>query len=263
MPNGIISLSPRDAARSLRDRHDIAHADRPHARKTATERESKAMSNRTINLNDTLYQYLLDVSLREHPVLAELRAATRDHPLARMQIAPEQGQFMALLASMLGARRTLEVGVFTGYSALAVALALPEDGRVLGCDISRDDADVARRYWDKAGVGHKIDLRIAPALETLDALLAQGQAGRFDFAFIDADKTGYDAYYERCLALLRVGGVIAVDNVLWDGRVVLPAADEDTAAIQAFNRKLHQDQRVDLAMVPMGDGLTLARKKGA
>ncbi len=219
------------------------------------------MSNRTIDLNDALYRYLLDVSLREHPVLAELRAETHRHPLANMQIAPEQGQFMALLVKMLGARRTLEIGVFTGYSALAVALALPDDGRVIACDISREYTDVARACFDKAGVAHKIVLHIAPALQTLDDLIAQGQEGAFDFAFIDADKTGYDAYYERCLRLLRAGGVIAVDNVLWGGRVALPAMDEDTAAIQDFNRKLHQDQRIDLSMVPIGDGLTLARKR--
>jgi predicted O-methyltransferase YrrM len=220
-----------------------------------------AMSNRTLNLDDPLYQYLLDVSLREHPVLAELRAATHDHPLARMQIAPEQGQFMALLVKLSGARRTLDIGVFTGYSALAVALALPPDGVVTGCDINREYTDVGRLHWDKAGVGHKIDLRIAPALDTLDALLAQGQSGAFDFAFIDADKTGYDAYYERCLRLLRAGGLIAVDNVLWNGRVAQTADDADTAAIQAFNRKLHHDERIDLSLLPVGDGLTLARKR--
>lgn len=218
------------------------------------------MSNRTLNLDDTLYQYLLDASLREHPVLAGLRAATRDHPLVRMQIAPEQGQFMQLLARLTGARRTLEIGVFTGYSALAVALALPDDGRVVACDISREYTDIALPYWDKAGVAHKIDLRIAPASETLDALIERGEAGSFDMAFIDADKTGYDGYYERCLTLLRVGGLVVVDNVLWGGRVAQPAADEDTAALQAFNRKLHQDPRIDLSMLPLGDGLTLARK---
>jgi len=219
------------------------------------------MSTRTLNLDDTLYRYLVDVSLRDHPVLAELRDANRSHPLARMQIAAEQGQFMQLLVKLLGARNTLEIGTFTGYSALAVALALPDDGRVIACDISREYTDAARGYWEKAGVAHKIDLRIAPALETLDALLVQGRAGSIDFAFIDADKTGYDAYYERCLALLRQGGLVAVDNVLWSGRVAQPASDDDTAALQAFNRKLRDDARINLAMLPLGDGLTLARKR--
>lgn len=219
------------------------------------------MSNRTLNLDDTLYQYLLDVSLREHPALAGLRAATRDHPLVRMQIAPEQGQFMQLLVKLAGARRTIEIGVFTGYSALAVALALPEDGSVVACDISREYTDVGRPYWDSAGVAHKIDLRIAPALDTLDALIAEGRSGRFDLAFIDADKTGYDAYYERCLVLLRSGGLVIVDNVLWGGRVAQPATDADTAAMQDFNRKLHHDDRIDLSVLPVGDGLTLARKR--
>jgi predicted O-methyltransferase YrrM len=219
------------------------------------------MSNRTLNLDDDLYQYLLDASLREHPALADLRALTLKHPLARMQIAPEQGQFMALLVKLLGARRTIEIGVFTGYSALAVALALPEDGRVIGCDISTEYTDIGRPFWDKAGVAHKIDLRIAPALGTLDALIAEGQTGAFDFAFIDADKTGYDGYYERCLRLLRSGGLIAVDNTFWGGKVALPADDDDTAALQEFNRKLHYDERVDLSLLPLGDGLTLARKR--
>lgn len=219
------------------------------------------MSNRTINLDDALYRYLLNASLREHPVLAELRAAMRDHPQVNMQIAPEQGQFMQLLIRLTGARRTLEIGVFTGYSALSVALALPDDGRLVGCDISREYTDIARTYWDRAGVAHKIDLRLAIALDTLDALIAQGQSGGFDFAFIDADKTSYDAYFERCLTLLRPGGLIAVDNVLWNGRVAQPAVDEDTAAIQAFNEKLHDDERIDLTLLPLGDGLTLARKR--
>jgi predicted O-methyltransferase YrrM len=219
------------------------------------------MSNRTLTLDDALYQYLLDASLREHPVLAELRAMTRDHLHANMQIAPEQGQFMAMLVKLIGARRTLEIGVFTGYSALAVALALPPDGSVVGCDISTEYTDVARPYWEKAGVAHKIDLRIAPALETLDALIHEEQVGSFDFAFIDADKTGYDGYYERCLSLLRTGGLIVIDNVLWSGRVARPAEDDDTMALQALNRKLHRDERIDLSMLPVGDGLTLARKR--
>jgi predicted O-methyltransferase YrrM len=219
------------------------------------------MTTRTLTLDDTLYRYLLDVSLRDQPVLAAMRDANRDHPHASMQIAAEQGQFMQLLVRLLGARNTIEIGTFTGYSALAVALALPDDGRVLACDISREYTDVARTWWAKAGVEHKIDLRIAPALETLDALIADGGAGSFDFAFIDADKTGYDAYYERCLVLLRQGGLVAVDNVLWSGRVAQPASDADTAALQAFNRKLRDDTRIDLSMLPLGDGVTLARKR--
>jgi predicted O-methyltransferase YrrM len=219
------------------------------------------MSTRTLNLDDTLYHYLLGVSLREHPVQAELRAAMRNHPHANMQIAPEQGQFMALLIKLIGARRTIEVGVFTGYSALSVALALPPDGSIIGCDVSREFTDIARTYWEKAGVADKIDVRLAPAADTLDALIAEGRSGDFDFAFIDADKANYDIYYELCLVLLRHGGLIAVDNVLWGGSVVRPAGDEDTAAIQEFNRKLHADQRIDLSLLPIADGLTLARKR--
>jgi predicted O-methyltransferase YrrM len=219
------------------------------------------MSNRTLTLDDRLYRYLLEHSLREHPELAALREATRAHPLARMQISPEQGQFMALLLKLIGARRTIEVGVFTGYSALAVALALPDDGRILACDVSDEFTAIGRPYWRRAGVEHKIDLVLAPALATLDARLAAGEAGAYDFAFIDADKAGYDAYYERCLALLRPGGLIAIDNVLWSGRVATDAGDEDTLALQRLNRKLHGDERIDLSLLPIGDGLTLARRR--
>jgi predicted O-methyltransferase YrrM len=219
------------------------------------------MSNRTLNLDDHLYQYILSVSSREHPVLAELREATRTHPRAGMQISPEQGQFMALLIKLIGARKTLEIGVFTGYSSLATALALPADGRIIACDVNAEYTDIGRRHWAKAGVAEKIDLRLAPATETLDALIAEGRSGSFDFAFIDADKTNYDAYYERCLQLLRVGGLIAIDNVLWSGEVARPAQDADTAALQALNIKLHGDERIDLSLLPIGDGLTLARKR--
>jgi predicted O-methyltransferase YrrM len=220
------------------------------------------MSNRSIGLDGRLYEYLLSASLREHPVLAALRAETASHPRVNMQIAPEQGQFMALLVKLLGATRCIEVGVFTGYSSLAVALAMPATGRLVACDISEEYTAVARRHWEQAGVAGRIDLRIAPALETLDAMLAAGGAGAWDFAFVDADKGGYPEYYERLLELLRPGGLIAVDNTLWDGDVADPGNQEpDTLAIRAFNEKLHADERIDLSLVPIGDGLTLARKR--
>jgi caffeoyl-CoA O-methyltransferase len=180
-----------------------------------------------------------------------------------MQISPEQGQFMALLVSLTGARRCLEIGVFTGYSSLAVALALPDDGSILACDVSEEYTAVARKFWEKAGVAEKIQLRLAPATETLDDLLAAGEAGHFDFAFIDADKSSYSGYFERCLALLRPGGLIAVDNTLWSGRLVDEREqDEDCRALREFNRALHGDARIELSLVPIGDGLTLARKRG-
>jgi caffeoyl-CoA O-methyltransferase len=219
------------------------------------------MSTRTISLDERLHEYLIAHSVREHPVLAELREATRSHKHAGMQIAPDQGQFMALLVKLIGARRTIEVGVFTGYSSLSVALALPHDGSILACDISDEYTQVARKFWERAGVAKKITLVLAPAAKTLDAKIAAGESGSYDFAFIDADKTGYDGYYERCLKLLRAGGLIAVDNVLWGGSVARPAQDDDTRALQAFNKKLHGDDRVDIALVPVGDGLTLARKR--
>jgi predicted O-methyltransferase YrrM len=219
------------------------------------------LSSRTLTLDDTLYRYLLDQSLREHAELVSLREATSTHPRAGMQISPEQGQFMALLVKLTGARRTIEVGVFTGYSARAVALALPEDGRILACDVSDEFTSIGRPHWQRAGVAGRIELVLAPALATLDARLAAGEAGAYDFAFIDADKVNYDGYYERCLALIRAGGLIAVDNTLWSGRVARPAQDEDTAALQRVNRKLHGDERVDLSLLPIGDGLTLARRR--
>jgi predicted O-methyltransferase YrrM len=219
------------------------------------------MSRRTLDLDDTLYDYVLANSLREHPAQAALREATKGHRWAGMQISPEQGQLMALLVRLIGARNAIEIGVFTGYSALTIALALPADGRLLACDISDEYTRIGRPFWRDAGVERKIELRLAPALETLDARIAEGAAGSYDFAFIDADKTGYDAYYERCLTLLRAGGLIAIDNVLWGGSVAKPADSDDTRALQALNRKLHRDERVDLALVPVGDGLTLARKR--
>ncbi len=225
-------------------------------------RERGSVANRTITLFDGLYDYLLDVSLREPDVLRRLRDETAKIPTAAMQIAPEQGQFMALLVELMEARKAIEVGTFTGYSSLCVALALPPGGRLVTCDVNEEWTDVARRYWAEAGVGDRIDLRLAPALETLDALIAGGEAETFDFAFIDADKKSYEAYYERILTLLRPGGLVSVDNVLWNGRVIdATKQDEATRAIRAFNKKIHRDRRVSLSLVPIGDGLTLARKK--
>ena len=219
------------------------------------------MANRTLTLDDTLQAYLVAHSVREIPAQSELREATRTHPHAGMQIGPEQGQLMALLVRLTGARRCIEVGVFTGYSALTVALALPADGYLLACDVSDAYTRVGRPFWEAAGIAGKIDLRLGPAVGTLDTCIAAGEAGRYDFAFIDADKSSYDAYYERCLQLLRPGGLIAIDNVLWGGSVARPATDTDTRALQDLNDKLHRDERIDIAMLPMGDGLTLARKR--
>jgi predicted O-methyltransferase YrrM len=221
------------------------------------------MSHKTLGLDERLAHYVHTHSLREHLAQTALRDATRNHPRAVMQISPEQGQFMALLVKMLGVKRAIEVGVFTGYSALSVALAMPRDGYLLACDISEEFTNVGKPYWQQAGVADRIDLRIAPATETLDARLAAGEAGTYDFAFIDADKPNYDHYYERLLKLLRVGGVIAIDNVLWSGLVANVAAEGDveTRALQALNIKLHGDERVDLSLLPIGDGLTLARKR--
>jgi len=220
------------------------------------------MNKQSIGLSDELYRYLLDVSLRESPLLRRLREETARDPLARMQIAPEQGQFMSLLVRLLGARRAIEVGVFTGYSSLCVAAALPDDGTLVACDVSEEWTAIARRYWQEAGLAHKISLRLAPALDTLDALLRDGGQASFDFVFIDADKVNYRHYYERALALLRPGGVVAVDNVLWGGSVADSRdAEPNTVAIREFNRALHEDTRIDLSLVPIGDGLTLARKR--
>ena len=220
------------------------------------------MSSRTIPMTDRLYDYLLKVSLREPPLLAALRAETAKLPMAGMQISPEQGQFMALLAELIGARRAIEVGTFTGYSALCVAQALPADGKLIACDISEEFTSVARRYWAKSGIADRIELRLAPALDTLKSLLAGGGAGSFDFAFIDADKTQYDAYYEAILKLLRPGGLMTIDNVLWSGAVADGRRrDADTVALRALNEKLNTDKRITLSMLPIGDGLTLARKR--
>lgn len=221
------------------------------------------MSNRTLPLDARLYAYLLANSLREPEVLRRLREETLAMPEANMQIAPEQGQLMALLVRLMGAKRILEIGTFTGYSALVMALALPADGRLIACDVSAEWTAIARRYWQEAGVAGRIELRLAPALVTLDRLIGDGAAGSFDLAFIDADKENYRAYYERALTLLRAGGLILIDNTLWGGSVADPARDDaETRAIRALNAALHHDERIDLALVPIGDGLTLARKRG-
>lgn len=220
------------------------------------------MSNRTIVMNDPLYEYLLATSLREPPLLKRLRDETAKHPRATMQISPEQGQFMQLLAKLMGAHRCIEVGVFTGYSSLCVALGLPADGYILACDVSEEFTAVARLYWKEAGMERKIELKLAPALETLDGRLKSGEVGSYDLAFIDADKSNYSGYYERILKLLRPGGLVLVDNVLWSGAVIdKKDKSEDTAAIRAFNEALQKDERVDVSMLPIGDGLTLARKR--
>ncbi|MBD2691302.1 class I SAM-dependent methyltransferase [Anabaena catenula] len=219
------------------------------------------MTKQTIGLEKNLYNYLLSVSLREPDVLTQLRQETSQLPMAQMQISPEQGQFMALLVKLIGAKKTLEVGVFTGYSSLVTALALPEDGKIVACDVSEEYTSIARRYWQRAGVADKIDLHIAPALETLDKLLASGEAESFDFAFIDADKGNYENYYERSLKLIRPGGLIAIDNVLWSGKVAdSEVQDNQTNKIRSLNQKLHQDSRITLSLVPIADGLTLAMK---
>lgn len=220
------------------------------------------MTDRRLQITDEIHRYLIDNSVREPEVLARLRAATASLPLAQMQIGPEQGQLMALLARLMGAKRCIEIGVFTGYSSLAVALALPPDGRILACDVSEEWTAIARRFWREAGVEHKIELKLQPAVRTLEQLLAAGEAGQYDFAFVDADKPAYETYYEQLLKLLRPGGLIALDNTLWSGAVADPNATESNAvALRALNAKLHRDERIDLSLLPVGDGLTLARKR--
>jgi len=220
------------------------------------------MTDRRLQITDEIHRYLVAHSVREPEVLTRLRAATVSLPEAQMQIGPEQGQLMGLLARLVGAKRCIEVGVFTGYSSLAVALALPEDGRILACDVSEEWTAIARRFWREAGVEHKIELKLQPATRTLEQLLDAGEAGRYDFAFIDADKPSYDTYYEQLLQLLRPGGLIALDNTLWSGHVADPGnRDPNTVALRALNDKLHKDERVDLSLLPVGDGLTLVRKR--
>lgn len=220
------------------------------------------MSNKTFTMSDALYEYMTDVSLREPDVLARLREETSRLTMYKMQIAPEQGQFMQLLVKALGIRRAIEVGVFTGYSSLCVALAMPDDGRIVACDVNKKWTDIARRYWKDAGVDNKIELRLAPAQETLDTLIGEQLENHFDFAFIDADKAGYKEYYERALVLIRPGGLIAIDNTLWGGSVADTTDQaEDTQTIREFNRHVHEDERVDMCLLPIGDGLTLALKR--
>jgi caffeoyl-CoA O-methyltransferase len=220
------------------------------------------MSSTHLKITDTLAEYIRASSLREPEVLVRLREETVALPHGNMQITPEQGQFFSLLIQMLNAKDTLEIGVFTGYSSIAVALALPSDGKLIACDVSEEYTQIARRYWKEAGVANKIELRLAPALQTLDALIADGGSGTFDFVFIDADKQNYDPYYERALVLLRSGGVLAIDNVLWKGQVADPkVTDADTEAIRRLNAKVASDERVIASMLPIGDGLTLALKR--
>lgn len=221
------------------------------------------MSNQTLTLTPDLYKYLLSVGVRDQKILQDLRQENSQHPRAVMQIAPEQGQFMGLLVQLLGVKKALEIGVFTGYSSLILAMALPEDGQLIACDISAEYTAMARKYWERAGVAHKVDLRIAPALDTLEQLMAEGHSGSFDFVFIDADKSNYDNYYEWALQLVRPGGLIAVDNVLWSGRVAEPVEHQDnrTKRINALNQKIHGDERVSASLVPIADGMMLAMKR--
>ena len=215
------------------------------------------MKRGAVDLPAKLFQYVIAHGTRETAAQRRLRQVTHRIPMGGMQIGPDQAALMQMLVRLLGAKRCIEIGTFTGYSALAVALALPSNGKVICCDVSREWTDIGRRYWKEAGVSRKIDLRLAPALRTLQSL-----RGKFDFAFIDADKTNYQAYFEKCLKLLRRGGLIAIDNTLWYRRVLdAQDRDEDTRAIRAFNRRLAKDRRVDLSLVPIGDGVTLARKR--
>lgn len=216
---------------------------------------------KSLPITEELYNYILSISLRESDVQRRLREETARHAMAIMQIPPDQAQFMALLVELTGTQKVIEIGVFTGYSALSIALALPPAGKLIACDVSAEWTDIGKRYWQEAGVFDKIDLRIAPALNTLDTLISEGQQGSFDFVFIDADKVNYANYFERALILCRPGGLIAIDNVLWFGSVVDELnQDKDTLAIRAFNKKLHLDKRIGLSLIPVGDGLTLARK---
>jgi caffeoyl-CoA O-methyltransferase len=231
-------------------------------RRSRDAEEREIVTARSFYLPDFIDKYIVDTTLRDTPVLRDLRAETATLPNARMQTGADQVQFMQLLVRLIGARRCIEVGVYTGYSSLGVALALPDDGRIVACDVNEEYTSVARRYWERAGVADKIDLYLAPATETLDTLLQAGEAGRYDFAYIDADKSNYDSYYERCLQLLRPNGLIAIDNVLWGGDVAAPdVSDKDTVALRSLNEKIGRDERVDASLLPLGDGLMIVRKK--
>lgn len=221
------------------------------------------MARQDVVFDDRLFAYIRAVTLRQPDILDRLRAETQRFPRARMMLTPEQGQFLGLLVELIGARRVVEIGTFTGYSALWMALSLPADGRLVCCDIDVESTDVARRYWAEAGVAERIDLRLAPALETLDALIAEGGAGSVDLVFIDADKPNYPAYYERALTLARPGGLVAIDNVLWGGEVADPAITDDPTVtlLRGLNETLLKDERVTISLIPVGDGLTLARKR--
>jgi predicted O-methyltransferase YrrM len=220
------------------------------------------MSTRTLTIDEDVYQYLLSASSREPPILAKLREVTAARPEGTMQISPEQGQLMALLARLMNARRCIEVGTYTGYSSLAVALALPADGKIIACDVSAEWTTIARRFWREAGMESRIELRLQPALETLEELLAEGGADSFDFAFIDADKGNYIAYYEKLLQLVRPGGLIAVDNTLSTSNTLISRRNDSVAQVlRKFNDHVHRDERVDLSMIPIGEGLTLLRRR--
>lgn len=222
------------------------------------------MSKQTMGLSPEFYSYYQSITVQEPAILKKLREETAAHPRAIMQIAPEQGQFLAFLLKLIGARNTLEIGVFTGYSSLVTALALPPEGKIIACDVSEEYTEIAQRYWQEAGVSSKIDLRIAPASITLDQLISSGYSNRFDFVFIDADKGNYHNYYEKSLELVKIGGIIAIDNVFWGGKVAdLEIQDNQTSKIREFNQRLYEDERINLSVVPIADGLTLAMKKGS
>lgn len=219
------------------------------------------MSRDNAFIDPDLYEYILSTTLRDDPLLSDLREETARMSEGSMQISPDQGQFMAMLVKLIGVKRAIEIGVFTGYSSLCVARSLPDDGQLVACDISVEYTDTARRYWERAGVAGKIDLRIGPAVDTLDRMIHEGESGTFDFAFIDADKPNYPKYYERCLRLLRTGGVVLVDNALWGGHVADGTRNDDiTSTLRKLNASAGRDSRVEVSLLPIGDGLLLARK---